>query len=367
MENMNIRLFACLLCALLAGCASRTDPNDPRLPRELVPDPTFAGWFHIRGLGVPDDDGAVQGVFRSSGKVGKPAWTLAQWASRHNLADPAASRQLQLDADRFAITNASKRVVVNSRTGEIELGLFASACYGHARRAGESWPHLLASVPLTDTRYASEACRVTGMKRLDVSFSCRLDTFADRQPKADPKLHAAQFQLFLYVQNLKQGDDGFGDMMWFGIPVFDNRFPVKEEHYQRDGGKADASGKFIYGLSSKVCLADSEGFVRNNRLLAGKDARWVDFRANVAPWIVYAYKLARKNGFLATTELQDLYVSGLNFGWEMPGAYDASMRLRDLSLVSTPYPPAPLSAPPPNAPADKDARPPKASPPKPGK
>lgn len=339
---MQLRLLVCA-CLLLAGCASRSDLDDPRAPRELLPDPTFAGWFHIRGLGLPADDGNVQGVFRSSAKVGQPVWTLAQWASKHNLADPAVSRQVQLDAHRFAITNASKRVVVDSGRGEIELGLFASACYAHPRRAGESWPHLLASAPLTDTRYASHACRVAAMKQLDVSFACRLDSFADRQPQADPKLHAAQFQLFLYVQNLKQGDDGFGDMMWFGIPVFDNRYPVKEESYQRDGGKADASGKFIYSLPGKVCIADGEGFVRNNRLLAGKDARWVDFQVNAAPWIVYAYKLARKNGFLATTDLQDLYVSGLNFGWEMPGAYDASMRLRDLSLIATPYPPVPLS------------------------
>lgn len=339
---MQMRYWVCL-CALLAGCASRPDPNDPRLPRELLPDPTFAGWFNIRGLGIPVDDGNVQGVFRTSGKVGKPVWTLAQWASKHNLADPAVTRQVQLGANLFAITNASKRVVVDSRTGEIELGLFASACYDHARGQGESWPHLLASAPLTDTRYAAEPCRVTGMQRLDVSFSCRLNSFVDRHPKADPNLHAAQFQLFLYVQNLKQGDDGFGDMMWFGIPIFDNRYPVKAESCQRDGGKADASGKFIYSLPSKVCLTDGEGFVRKDRLQTGKDARWVDFKANVAPWIVYAYKLARKHGYFATTDLQDLYVSGLNFGWEMPGAYDASMSLRGLSLASTPFPPVSLS------------------------
>ena len=337
----------CLLCAclLLAGCASRTDPRDPAAPRELVPDPTFAGWFQIRGLGLPADDGKVQGVFRTSGKLGEPVWTLAQWASKHNLADPALTVQTQLGERLFAITNASKRVVVDSRRGEIELALFASACYDHPRKEGESWPHLLASAPLTDTRYASRTCRVADMDRLDVSFSCRLDAFMDKHPQADPNLHAAQFQLFLYVQNLNQGDDGFGDMMWFGIPIFDNRYPVKAESYQRDGGKADASGKFIYSLPGKVCLADGDGFVRKERLLAGKDARWIDFRVNVAPWIVYAYRLARKNGFLATTDLQDLYVSGLNFGWEIPGAYDASMRLRGLSLVATPQPPVPSTEP----------------------
>lgn len=328
---MNTRLFACF-SLLLAGCASRPDPNDPAAPRELVPDPSFAGWFHLRGLGLPTDDGRVKGVFRTSGQVGDPVWTLAQWASRHSFADPAATRQYQPEEGVFAISNASKRVTADTRRGELELALFASACYDRPRRAGESWPHLLAQAPLTDTRYPADACRVAALKRLDVAFDCRLDFFADRQPEADPKLHAAQFQLFLYVQNLTQGDDGFGDMLWFGIPVFDNRFPVKEETYQRDGGKADASGKFIYSLPSRACLADGEGFVRGGRLLAGRDARWAKVRVDAAPWIVYAYRLARKHGYLQTTELDDLYVSGLNVGWEMPGAYDAAMRLRGLSV-----------------------------------
>lgn len=336
---MKTRLLVCL-CALLAGCASRTDPNGPDAPRELLSDPSFSDWFQIRGLGLPTDDGKVKGVFRTSGKVGEPVWTIAQWASKHSLADPSVTRQITLGESLFAITNLSKRVTVDTARGEVELALFASSCYDQPRKRGESWPHLLVSTLLADTRYPTRICHVTDLKRLDVSFSCRLDSFADREPEADPDLHAAQFQLFIYVQNLKQGDDGFGDMMWFGIPIFDNRYPVKDESCQRDGGKAGASDKFIFSMPSRACLRGGEGFVRKGRLLAGEHARWVDFRVDVAPWMVYAYKLARKKGFFPSTDLQDLYVSGLNVGWEMPGAYDASMRLRGLSIVATPNEPA---------------------------
>jgi hypothetical protein len=358
-----------LLCSfvLLAGCATRS--NDPNAPRELLPDPTFAYWFSIRGLGQPADDGQVKGVFRTSGKVGKPSWTLAQWASKHSFADSAVTRQVRLGTHLFSITNASKRVTVDSQRGEIELGLFASACYDRPRQKNEPWPHLLASTALTDTRYPSESCRVETLKRLDVSMECRLTEFADKNPVADPDLHAAQFQLFLYVQNLTQGDDGFGDMLWFGIPVFDNRRPQKEETYQRDGGKPDASGKFIYSLPSKACLPQGSTFFAEvigkpaasgagtnqgvtgtlnserrtpNAEVIGKGTRWTNVRVDAAPWIVYAFKLARRNGYLANTELKDLYVSGLNFGWEMPGAFDAVMQVRGFSLLATPLPPPTL-------------------------
>ena len=51
--------------------------------------------------------------------------------------------------------------------------------------------------------------------------------------------------------------------------------------------------------------------------------------------MVYAYKLARKNGYMQQTSLEDLYVSGLNFGWEIPGTYDAAMQVRDFSIRRT--------------------------------
>ena len=323
-------------CILFAGCA--TNPNGAAAPHNLLPDPTFSQWLSIRGLGQPDDDGEIKGVFRTANPVGAPVWTIAQWASKFSLADQTVTQQRQLDAFRFQAANPSKRVTVDCRHGEIDLGLFASACYDQPRRAGERWPHLLAQTTLTDTRYPSRSCRLAEIQRLDVALSCRLESFADKHPGANPKLHAAQFQLFLIVQNLTRGDDGYGDMMWFGIPIFDNRYPVKAESFSRDGGKPDASGKFIYSLDGKTCLVDGKGFFKNEKLLAGKDARWVDLRVNVAPWIEYAFRLAQKNGFLRTTELGDLYVSGLNLGWEMPGAYDAVMQVRDFSLTSTPKP-----------------------------
>ena len=111
-------------------------------------------------------------------------------------------------------------------------------------------------------------------------------------------MHAAQFQLFLYVQNLNTQSPGYGDMLWFGVPIFDNRRPSKEETYQRDGGKPDASGKFIYSLPSKACQPEGQTFFKNGIIAADQDARWTTIRINAAPWMVYAYKLARQNGYL---------------------------------------------------------------------
>jgi hypothetical protein len=325
---------------MLAGCATQNSGNDTR---ELLPDPTFSQWFNLGGLGQPWDDGKTKGIFRSSSElVGTPVWTLAQWASKHSLADSDVTRQTRLDSHRFQIANPSKRITVDNRRGEIELGIFTSACYERPRQKNEPWPHLLVQTSLTDSRHPAASCRVETMQRLDVSLECRLTEFSDHLAgAANPSLHAAQFQLFLYVQNLNTQSPGYGDMIWFGIPIFDNRHPASGEHYQRDGGKPDASGKFIYVLPSADCQPRGTTFFEGAQVTAAPGAGWTAIRADVLPWIHRAYTLARKGGYLASTEPADLYVSGLNLGWEMPGTYDAAMQVRGFSIRRTDKDPTP--------------------------
>ncbi len=313
---------------LLAGCVTRDSGHDTH---ELLPDSTFAQWFTIRGLGQPWDDGDSQGVFRTTPeKVGAPVWTLAQWASVPSLADTAVTRQTQLGSHRFQIENRTKRIIVDSRRGELELAIFASANYTQPRQKNEPWPHLLASVSLTDSHHPAEHCRIGIMRRLDVALKCCLTEFSDCHPNADTSLHAAQFQLFIYVQNLNIASSGYGDMLWFGVPIFDSRRTFSEECWQRDGGKPDASQKFIYIMPSVACQPQGTTFFKSDVITT--DAGWTQIRADVLPWIHRAYTLARQGGYLTTTNLEDIYVSGLNFGWEMPGTYDAAMRVRGFSI-----------------------------------
>ena len=326
-------LWMCCLF-LLAGCATQNIPDGTQ---ELLPDPTFSQWFGIKGLGQPWDDGKTASIFRTTTeKIAAPVWMLGQWASKHSFADPAVTRQTQLGNHRFQIANPSKRVTVDSRRGELELGIIASACYDRPRQRNEPWPHLLVETALTDKRHPAGAYRVDAMQRLDVAMDCRLTEFTDGHPDgANPALHAAQFQLFLYMQNLNIESPGYGDMLWFGIPIFDNRHASNEERYQRDGGKPDASGKFIYILPSKDCWPRGTTFFKDGKITATRNADWMPIRVDVLPWMLRAYTLARKGGYLPTTELSDLYVSGLNLGWEMPGTYDATMQVRGFTIRRT--------------------------------
>ena len=45
-----------------------------------------------------------------------------------------------------------------------------------------------------------------------------------------------------------------------------------------------------------------------------------------------AYQQARQRGYIPHTQFEDLYVGGMNTGWEIPGVYDARMDIKDLRL-----------------------------------
>jgi len=331
MKILNLKNLWIISLIIICGCTT----TKPIPDRDLIEDPKFVNWFNIRGLGGGIDDGRNQGIFPSSSEnIGKPTWRIAQWGSKYNFADPKVTSQKEISKHVFQIENPSKRFKVDSQNGVVEMGLFASACYDHPRKEGEYWPHLLISCPFTDTRIPSGDCRLQYIKKLSLNLDCKLLNYEDKHPAADPSLHAAHFLLHIIVQNLTKGDDGYGDMLWFGIPIFDNRHEIIMENYSEDNGKPDASGKFIFNMSHKTVRPENKTFFKEGKIVAGENTQVIPTNVDILPWIHYAFQLARKNGFMQTTSFRDLYVSGMNIGWEMPGTYDATMRVSNLSLIA---------------------------------
>ncbi len=324
----NLRI---IVLVALCGCAT----GKTILDRNLIDDPTFTNWFTIKGLGAGIDDGKKQGIFPSSREsIGKPAWHIAQWASRYNFADPATTTTTEISKHVFEMRNPSKIFRVDSLNGVVDMGLFASACYDKPRQKNEYWPHLLISTSFTEPRVPDGNCRVINIKKLTLNLDCKLLAFTDKHPGADPSLHAAQFLLHIVVQNLTRDDDGYGDMIWFGVPIFDNRKEIITEHFSKDRGKPDASGKFIFGMAHEAVRPMGTTFFKDGKIAAGENTSPVPTHADLLPWIHYAFQLARKNGFMRTTSFRDLYVSAMNLGWEMPGTYDATMRVSNLALIA---------------------------------
>ena len=303
----------CLVGILMAIRAATADT--PAVPgtAELLRDPSFRHGFVLLR---PEPGRKVEcGTVRGPG-AGEPAWHLAQWSSRHSfVATTAVSRA---DGGAVRVANAGRELGFGGDDGILSLAVHASAEYGdRARARGEPWVHLLVEQPVATLP------RLAGLASLRLHVEARRGR-ADlvREAGYDPRHHAAQFQIFLSIQNRERGSPGFGDYLWFGIPIYDNRTRTHRTYAAPDTG----TGKFIY-------TAASEHFTRGST----HDDGWVTFDGELLPLIREGLAAARAKGFLKESADEALFrVAALNMGWEVPGTFDVAMQVRRLSLAATP-------------------------------
>lgn len=280
-------------------------------PRELIGDRHFQQGFNVYdprpGKLVP------RGHLTWEDSQTKPIWNLAQWSSKYSIAETEPER-LPSGAVRFG--NEAKAIVVaplGNEAGELVLGVIASVEYaGRARLKGERWPHLLVS-----QRFAHKPA-VADVKQALFRVAVRLRHSALRKTHDyTPRLHAAQFQVFINIQNLNRKSSGYGDFLYFGIPLYDSRWRTP-----RPFAQPDAAGKFIYTPSGDRYTAKS-----------AHDGNWVTVDRDILPLILEGLQKAWDRGFLTDSrDLADYRIAAMNMGWEVPGVLDVEMAVRDLSL-----------------------------------
>lgn len=281
--------------------------------REMITDPRFERGFRL--IEPAPGKRLVYGTWPEARPDLPPAWDLDQWSSRFPLKSGVASR---LQAGGWESENEGKRVVVAPRQkprGDLTLEIRGGNEYGRrARRDGEPWPHLLVEQQFT------QPPRLDQLKHLRLRLECRLlhcrrfDT-----PDYSRDRHAAQFQLFLQIQNLNSASVGYGKLLWFGVPFYDDRHRFVPEFAARDTA---GTNMFIFTIDGKTVSSEST-----------HDLQWIRTDIDLLPHIHRGLDRARTRGFLAESRNDaDYKVSGMNLGWELPGLFDAAMQIRNLGL-----------------------------------
>jgi hypothetical protein len=281
--------------------------------RELIRDPHFQSGFHL----IDPKPGQRVAYARLAGvsEESEPAWDLDQWSSRFPVT-AVAPRPLKPEVRRWA--NPGKTVTQGAPgTEEADLALGVNAIEEYDRRArkeGEPWVHLLVEQSFTHPPALTEihSARLKLKARL-------LRSELHRTPEHSPDRHAAQFQLFLMLQNRNRDSAGHGKLVWFGVPVYDDRSRFPKEHKHQDTG---GTSMFIFTPGGAE-YADR----------SAHDRDWIRVDKDLRPLFLEALETAWKRGFLTESrDLSDYRITGLNLGWEVPGLFDVEMQVRDLSL-----------------------------------
>ncbi len=293
--------------------------DDPTKSRPLFLDNHFRQGFL---LSYPNSKkgAAAEAVLNLDDSNNKPVWKLCQWGTKYSLAKARCINDADGDV---SYANDAKKVLVGAEDSEnrdLILEIKGSSEYGNrARKHGESWPHLLVEQQVCKVYPLENLARLDftlGIKRLYCKNHLATDAY-------NPELHAAQFQMFLVVGNIDEKSKDSGNYFWFGVPFYDSRYDVPPSHKAKDGGKADATGKFIYTIAGEDVTS---GPLKQNQ--------WAEIDIDLLPYIKAGLKEAAKRGYLKSSNPGDYAVTGMNMGWELPGTLDASIQIRDFGLIA---------------------------------
>lgn len=311
-----------------AGDGSRLFPSCPMTPcpgvgpgQELLGDLTFSRGFRVssrRPWDQPNELGdlSLEGI----NDAGRPVWRLAQWHATP-LLEPGPLPQSG-DPDTWTARTDTSEVTIRRDPSDVTLVLAFQGIRefaGRPRQPGEPWPHLLIEQVL-------EAPPVGKLARL--MFQLRFRVEGVRADPAltsglDPSLHTAQASAYWTVSVAMA--DGSQDKFWFGIPLFDARYPVPPAYCAPDAGFPGATQKYIYTVAGDRFWAGSTG-----------DGSPRETEIDLIPLLREALEAIQAQGSLREARPETLRLTSFNLGWEITGPYDARLELSGLSLRAVP-------------------------------
>ncbi len=339
-------IAAIISAAVLCSCTGGNGGNShgSSLPDEssfisILTDKKFKKGFNVRGLGIPIyRDRAEEETFGDMYETGyvfdyggdatdEPVWDVCQWSSRYAFHDRSITEFIS-DKPVYTYKNKSKLLSVNTSTGEFTLGLKGSECYVYGdRQVGQEWPHLLISRDIG----RSELVKISDKEEIRITLKATLDSYEDHMTVTPHEgIHAAQCMFYLYVANYDKATNNFNDMLWLGMPVFDNRVEYTAEFAKADvDSKESETGKYIYNVASDNYLWEGNNFYKNGEITVGTKAS-IDF--DILPFVKTALEKAQTDGYMQTASYDNLYINGMYIGFELPGTYDIQMTFSDMDI-----------------------------------
>lgn len=305
--------FGGIIPAAAAVSDSPTAPDNKSI--ELIRDGHFQRGFQVMAppMGKKVVEAVIPGI---EPEAREPVWQLDQWNSRFTLA--TAKRQ-SLPGGGFRYANWAKEVIIGkpgSEQADLTLRINSPIEYdGKFRVSGQPWPHLLVEQAIESSPNLDELSKVI------VHIEARLvDGKRVEGPDYTRDLHCGQMPFVLTIQNRNRDSKGYGDFLWFIVPLYDDRDRIVPPYVAADF--ADPSAKLIYNPGGAAYTAESL-----------HDGRWITIEHDLRPHILDALAAGWDKGYLKDSrDIRDYRISTTNLGWETPGLFAGAIQIRNLSL-----------------------------------
>lgn len=290
---------------------------------QLLSDNHFQTGFHLLGISPVIDGRTFYRHIDYNGealKSDRTIWQMAQWWTPFNVLDATYEKK---NGTHFYKT-PSRLIGVNPEEGKLIMNLSGSKEYKGGTRTGmgEPWSHFLIEQDF------EKSVSINELSKLNAKLTFNIESVKDLNGKAyDPNLHAAQLVWYFVITDVGLGDGkyiGYGDFkefFWFGVPIYDSRHTFIDASMHVDEGGVGTTGRLIYSISNKNYLKEP--------IVFGKQ---YTFEVDILPFVEKAKAYALENGYLKKHDKAAYQIGYMNFGWELPGAFDVKSYIKDLNV-----------------------------------
>lgn len=244
-----------------------------------------------------------------------PVWGLSQWNTSSPFSGTPAPAQKNSNFIKYK--SGSKEIIFGeggTNYADVTLKLNSIMEYRQSeRQPGVRWPALYLWQKIKEGPSLAQLTKVRFVMDARLLSSNNLHP----QESYDRKREAAQFTVFLTLQNMNKSSSDFGKYIWFGIPVYDNRNEFPPSHEQKD----KFTNKFISMMDVRLLKGAS--------LTSGA---WVHFEGNLIDEMRNSFQHAIGKNFFPDSTFTDMYVRSINIGWEIPGTFESEMQFRNLDV-----------------------------------
>jgi len=320
---MKKRVFLLLTVGMLCcscGSNSKKDDETPDVGRNIVEDNDFSQGFKLL---EPMADGSrvfAPNINYGGEADGSPVWEMSQWSTPFNFKNAAFEKTSQ---GNYHYSNESRdcKIDVANKSLTMELNSWTEyqESLGHSRVGTEGWSHFLIEQSFPNP------VKLINIKQAKAKIKFKINK-SDNMDEAQA-IPCSQFTWYFTVCDPKNGDpayqsgDNTNDYMWFGIPFFDSRYDYLPENKMIDQGFGGSTNKLIYGIDNRN--------VFNEYVKVGKE---YSINFDFFPYLKSAITYGMQNDCFVDSDYSDLVLNYMNIGWELPGSYDVSMTLSNISV-----------------------------------
>ena len=254
-------------------------------------------------------------------------WTMCQWWTPYNFVNATYSK----NGETHIYENESRRLEVNPGEGSLHMELNADMEYeekfGGPRDPAASWPHFLIQQNFPSELVKSPSTFEDLYVEMDVTIE-ESTYLGEGQPLG---AECAQLLFYFCLFNRVPADSNpeevgvNGTGMWFGVPIYDSRYDYVDRYIGGDTGFVGSTNRMIYSIPSQSYMG--RGPVEMNHTYK--------IRIDVLDLLKEAFIYGVKNDYLPNCLWNNLYLTYMNFGWELPGQYKVSSTLSNLDIHAT--------------------------------